>query len=200
MKNFYARKLGMTSYVAEGDVVIPVTVLQLLEGVVVSVDEKNSNHRVAFVDSSITLKKPDLTFFSRYNLGRSGFLKTVKFSDLEYKEGLSLPLDQLGNALKVDASALSIGKGFQGVMKRHNFGGLRASHGVSVSHRSHGSTGGRQDPGKVFKNKKMAGHMGNAMVTIKNISVVKYDADKKVLYVRGGVPGSKSGLVKITYK
>ena len=98
---------------------------------------------------------------------------------------------------KVDVSGTSIGKGFQGAMKRHNFGGLRATHGVSVSHRSHGSTGQCQDPGKVFKGKKMAGHMGAARVTTQNLEVVKTDADRGLIMIKGAVPGSKGGWVTV---
>ena len=98
---------------------------------------------------------------------------------------------------KVDVSGTSIGKGFAGAMKRHNFGGLRASHGVSISHRSHGSTGQCQDPGKVFKGKKMAGHMGAARVTTQNLEVVKTDADRGLIMIKGAVPGSKGGWVTV---
>ena len=97
----------------------------------------------------------------------------------------------------VDIAGTSIGKGFAGAMKRHNFGGLRASHGVSISHRSHGSTGQCQDPGKVFKGKKMAGHMGAARVTTQNLEVVKTDTDRGLIMVKGAVPGSKGGWVTI---
>jgi large subunit ribosomal protein L3 len=98
---------------------------------------------------------------------------------------------------KVDVSGTSIGKGFAGAMKRHNFGGLRASHGVSISHRSHGSTGQCQDPGRVFKGKKMAGHMGAAKVTTQNLEVVRTDADRGLIMIKGAVPGSKGGWVTI---
>ena len=97
----------------------------------------------------------------------------------------------------VDVSGTSIGKGFAGAMKRHNFGGLRASHGVSISHRSHGSTGQCQDPGRVFKGKKMAGHMGAARVTTQNLQVVKTDADRGLVFIKGAVPGSKGGWVTV---
>ncbi len=97
----------------------------------------------------------------------------------------------------VDVTGTSIGKGFAGAMKRHNFGGLRATHGVSVSHRSHGSTGQRQDPGKVFKNKKMAGHMGQTRVTTQNLEVVRTDADRGLILIRGAVPGSKGGWILV---
>jgi large subunit ribosomal protein L3 len=98
---------------------------------------------------------------------------------------------------KVDVSGTSIGKGFAGAMKRHNFGGLRATHGVSVSHRSHGSTGQCQEPGKVFKGKKMAGHMGDARVTTQNLEVIKTDVDRGLIMIKGAVPGSKGGWVTV---
>ena len=97
----------------------------------------------------------------------------------------------------MDIRSRTIGKGFAGAMKRHNFAGLRASHGVSVSHRSHGSTGGRQDPGKVFKNKKMAGHMGDKLRTMQNIEIVKSDLENDLLYLKGSIPGSKNAEVLI---
>lgn len=97
----------------------------------------------------------------------------------------------------VDVTGTSIGKGFAGAMKRHNFGGLRASHGVSISHRSHGSTGNRQDPGKVFKNKKMAGHMGDRQVTTQNLEVVGVDTERSLLLIKGAVPGPKNGFVQV---
>ena len=97
----------------------------------------------------------------------------------------------------MDIKSKTIGKGFAGPMKRHNFGGLRASHGVSISHRSHGSTGQRQDPGKVFKNKKMAGHMGDKIRTIQNIEIIKSDLDNNLLYLKGSIPGSKNTEVLV---
>lgn len=111
--------------------------------------------------------------------------------------GMELGADHFQIDQFIDVSGVSIGKGFAGVMKRHNFRGLEASHGVSISHRSHGSTGQRQDPGKVFKNKKMAGHLGNVNVTVQNLKVVDFDIDKKLLIVSGNVPGSKGGYVYI---
>jgi large subunit ribosomal protein L3 len=111
--------------------------------------------------------------------------------------GAEITADHYVAGQYVDISGTSIGKGFAGVMKRHNFAGLRASHGVSVSHRSHGSTGQRQDPGKVFKGKKMAGHMGAVRVTTQNLEVVRTDADRGLIMVKGAVPGNKGGWVTI---
>ena len=112
-----------------------------------------------------------------------------------YKEGNELGLEIFKDKKFLDVRAKTIGKGFAGVMKRWNFGGLRASHGVSVSHRSHGSTGQRQDPGKVFKGKKMAGHMGDKLRTMLNLEVVKSDLENNLLYLKGSIPGSKNSTV-----
>jgi large subunit ribosomal protein L3 len=111
--------------------------------------------------------------------------------------GAELTADHFVAGQFVDVTGTSIGKGFAGAMKRHKFGGLRASHGVSVSHRSHGSTGGRQDPGKVFKNKRMAGHMGDVTVTTQNLRVVRADPERGLLLVEGAVPGAKGGWILV---
>jgi large subunit ribosomal protein L3 len=111
--------------------------------------------------------------------------------------GAEITADHFLEGQYVDVTGTSIGRGFAGSMKRHNFGGLRASHGVSISHRSHGSTGQRQDPGKVFKGKKMAGHMGNVRVTTQNLKIVKTDVDRGLIMVRGSVPGAKGGWVML---
>ena len=113
----------------------------------------------------------------------------------EFKEGNEFGLEILKDKKFVDVRSKTIGKGFAGVMKRWNFGGLRASHGVSVSHRSHGSTGQRQDPGKVFKGKKMAGHMGDKLRTMLNLEIVKSDLENNLLYLKGSIPGSKNSTV-----
>ena len=113
----------------------------------------------------------------------------------QYKEGNELGLEIFKDKKFLDVRSKTIGKGFAGVMKRWNFGGLRASHGVSVSHRSHGSTGQRQDPGKVFKGKKMAGHMGDKLRTMLNLEVVKSDTENNLLYLKGSIPGSKNSTV-----
>ncbi len=113
----------------------------------------------------------------------------------QYKEGNELGLEIFKDKKFIDVRSKTIGKGFAGVMKRWNFGGLRASHGVSVSHRSHGSTGQRQDPGKVFKGKKMAGHMGDKLRTMLNLEVVKSDLENNLLYLKGSIPGSKNSTV-----
>ena len=115
----------------------------------------------------------------------------------EFKEGNEFGLEILKDTKFVDVRSKTIGKGFAGVMKRYNFSGLRATHGVSVSHRSHGSTGQRQDPGKVFKGKKMAGHMGDKLRTIQNLEIIKSDIENNLIYIKGSVPGSKNSTVLI---
>ncbi len=123
-------------------------------------------------------------------------LKEYRVSNIEnYKEGNEFGLEIFQDVKFVDTKSKTIGKGFAGAMKRHNFGGLRASHGVSISHRSHGSTGQRQDPGKVFKGKKMAGHMGDKIRTMQNIEIIKTDLDNALLYLKGSIPGSKNSEV-----
>jgi len=125
-------------------------------------------------------------------------LKEFRVNNIsEFKEGNEIGLELFKDQKYVDITAKTIGKGFAGVMKRHNFSGNKASHGVSVTHRSHGSTGQNQDPGKVFKGKKMAGHMGNKVRTIQNLEIIKSDLENNLIFVKGSVPGSKNSLVLI---
>ena len=125
-------------------------------------------------------------------------LKEFKVQDVnKYKEGNEFGLEIFKDVKYVDTRSKTIGKGFAGAMKRHNFGGLRATHGVSISHRSHGSTGQRQDPGKVFKGKKMAGHMGDKLRTMQNIEIIKTDIENELLYLKGSIPGSKNSEVLV---
>ena len=137
-------------------------------------------------------------FFSKKNTEPKKILKEFRVKDLDnYKEGNEFGLEIFKDIKFVDVKSKTIGKGFAGVMKRYNFAGLRATHGVSVSHRSHGSTGQRQDPGKVFKGKKMAGHMGDKLRTIQNIEIIKADSNNDLLYLKGSIPGSKNTEVLI---
>ena len=123
-------------------------------------------------------------------------LKEFRTNNIDqFKEGNELGLEIFKDKKFLDVRSKTIGKGFAGVMKRWNFGGLRASHGVSVSHRSHGSTGQRQDPGKVFKGKKMAGHMGDKLRTMLNLEIIKSDVENNLIYLRGSIPGSKNSTV-----
>ena len=125
-------------------------------------------------------------------------LKEFRVKNLEsFKEGNEIGLEIFKDIKFVDIKSKTIGKGFAGAMKRHNFSGLRASHGVSISHRAHGSTGQNQDPGKVFKNKKMAGHMGDKLRTIQNIEIIKSDEENNLLYLKGSIPGSKNSEVLV---
>ena len=125
-------------------------------------------------------------------------LKEFRVNNIsEYKEGNEIGLELFKDEKFVDIKSKTIGKGFTGVMKRHNFSGLRASHGVSVSHRAHGSTGQNQDPGRVFKGKKMAGHMGDKFRTIQNLEIIKSDMENNLIFIKGSVPGSKNSIVLI---
>ena len=141
--------------------------------------------------------------FSKKNAEAKKKLKEYRVSNIgDFKEGNEFGLEIFKDVKFVDTKSKTIGKGFAGAMKRHNFGGLRASHGVSISHRSHGSTGQRQDPGKVFKGKKMAGHMGDKLRTMQNIEIIKTDLENELLYLKGSIPGSKNSeiLVKKSVK
>ena len=137
-------------------------------------------------------------YFAKKNTEPKKILKEFRVTNNDqYKEGNELGLEIFKDKKFVDVKSKTIGKGFAGVMKRWNFGGLRASHGVSVSHRSHGSTGQRQDPGKVFKGKKMAGHMGDKLRTMLNLEIVKSDLENNLLYLKGSIPGSKNSTVEL---
>ena len=144
------------------------------------------------------LSKAMKGYFAKKNTEPKKLLKEFKVNSTEnYKEGNEFGLEIFNDIKFVDVKSKTIGKGFAGAMKRHNFGGLRASHGVSISHRSHGSTGQRQDPGKVFKGKKMAGHMGDKIRTMQNIEIIKSDKDNNLLYLKGSIPGAKNTEVVI---
>jgi len=137
-------------------------------------------------------------FFAKKNTEAKKKLKEFRVANTEnFKEGNEFGLEIFKDIKFVDTKSKTIGKGFAGAMKRHNFGGLRASHGVSVSHRSHGSTGQRQDPGKVFKGKKMAGHMGDKLRTMQNIEIIRTDLENELLYLKGSIPGSKNSEVLV---
>jgi large subunit ribosomal protein L3 len=137
-------------------------------------------------------------FFSKKSTEPKKILKEFRVDNLkDFKEGNEIGLEIFKDTKFVDIKAKTIGKGFAGVMKRYNFSGLRASHGVSVSHRSHGSTGQRQDPGKVFKGKKMAGHMGDKLRTMQNLEIVKSDLENNLIYLKGSIPGSKKSTIYI---
>ena len=137
-------------------------------------------------------------YFAKKNTEPKKVLKEFRVKSLEnFKEGNEIGIEIFKDTKFVDIKSKTIGKGFAGAMKRHNFAGLRASHGVSISHRAHGSTGQNQDPGKVFKNKKMAGHMGDKMRSTQNIEIIKSDSENNLLYLKGSIPGSKNTEVLV---
>lgn len=199
------KKLGMTRLFEDNGISHAVTVIDLFDLTVVGLRtvEKNGYNAIIVGYEQVSEKKinkPQLEYYKKNKLSPFKHQFELRTDDVSgYKIGDSISFDALNDAKKVSVIGTSIGKGFAGAMKRHNFGGLRASHGVSISHRSHGSTGACQDPGKVFKGKKMAGHLGNAQVTVKNISVIRFDSERKLLFIAGGVPGSKNSHVKINF-
>jgi large subunit ribosomal protein L3 len=198
-----ARKLGMTRLFMEDGRQVPVTVLQLdgLQVVAQRTVEKDGYTAVQLGAGTAKAKRttaPMRGHFAKANVAPKRKLAEFRVSPENLIDvGEEITADHYFAGQYVDVAGTSIGKGFAGAMKRHNFGGLRASHGVSISHRSHGSTGQRQDPGKVFKGKKMAGHLGAVRVTTQNLQVVRTDADRGLIMVKGAVPGVKGGWVTI---
>ena len=197
------KKLGMTREFYKSGQLVPVTVLKMEKARVIQViDQQNRGYKAVQLGygkiKSSKLTKAMKGFFSKRNTEAKKKLKEFRVEKTEsYKEGNEFGLEIFKDIKFVDTRSKTIGKGFAGAMKRHNFGGLRATHGVSISHRSHGSTGQRQDPGKVFKGKKMAGHMGDKIRTIQNIEVIKTDKENNLLYLKGSIPGSKNTEVLI---
>ena len=198
-----AQKLGMTRVYNDAGVQIPVTVLKVDNLQVVSqrTEEKNGYTAVQLGAGLAKVKnttKPMRGHFAVAKVEPKRKLAEFRVSAENMLDvGVELSAEHFVEGQKVDVTGTSIGKGFAGAMKRHNFGGLRASHGVSVSHRSHGSTGQCQDPGKVFKGKKMAGHMGSTRITTQNLEVVRTDAERGLVLVKGAVPGSKGAWILI---
>ena len=198
-----AQKLGMTRIFAADGTDVPVTVLGLQNCQVVAQRTEEKDGYVALQLGAGAVKPRNLTKADRGQFAVAKVepkRKVVEFrvdADNLIEVGASMQADHFVIGQLVDVTGTSIGKGFAGAMKRHNFGGLRASHGVSVSHRSPGSTGQRQDPGKVFKGKKMAGHMGDRRVTTQNVKVVKTDVERGLIMVEGSVPGAKGGWIMI---
>jgi len=202
------KKIGMTREFYKTGQLVPVTVLKMEKARVIQVIEEDKRGYKAVQLGYGKIKNSKLTkamkgFFSKKNTEAKKKLKEFRIENTEnFKEGNEFGLEIFKDIKFVDTRSKTIGKGFAGAMKRHNFGGLRATHGVSVSHRSHGSTGQRQDPGKVFKGKKMAGHMGDKLRTMLNIEIVKTDIENELLYLKGSIPGSKNSeiLVKKSIK
>jgi large subunit ribosomal protein L3 len=198
------RKLGMSRVFTDAGEHIPVTVLRLEDTEVVSTRSMDKDGYIAVQLGFGSRKvkhttKPMRGHFAKANLEpKERLAEFVVSEDALLNVGDKLSVSHYVVGQKVDVVGTSQGKGFAGSMKRHNFGGMRASHGVSVSHRAHGSTGNSQDPGRVWKGKKMAGQMGNVRVTTQNLTVVKLIEDENLILVQGSVPGSKNGIILLT--
>ena len=195
------KKIGMSREFYKTGQSISVTIVKLEKARVIHVieQEKRGYKAVQVGFGSIKtskISKPLKGYFTKKNTEPKKKLKEFRVVDTgKYKEGNEFGLEIFKDIKFVDVRSKTIGKGFAGVMKRHNFSGLRATHGVSVSHRSQGSTGQRQDPGKVFKGKKMAGHMGDKLRTIQNLEIIKSDLENNLLYLKGSIPGPKNSAV-----
>ena len=194
-------KIGMTREFMDSGQSVPVTVIKVEKGRVLDIITKDKRGYNAvkvgfFKQKNSKINKQMKGYFAKKNTEPKKILKEFRTNNVDqFKEGNELGLEIFKDKKFLDVRSKTIGKGFAGVMKRWNFGGLRASHGVSVSHRSHGSTGQRQDPGKVFKGKKMAGHMGDKLRTMLNLEIIKSDVENNLIYLRGSIPGSKNSTV-----
>ena len=202
------KKIGMTREFYKSGQLVPVTVIKMEKARVIQViDEEKRGYKAVQLGygkiKNSKLSKSMKGYFTKKNTEPKKRLKEYRVKDVtKYKEGNEFGIEIFNDVKFVDTRSKTIGKGFAGAMKRHNFGGLRATHGVSISHRSHGSTGQRQDPGKVFKGKKMAGHMGDKLRTMQNIEIIKADLENELLYLKGSIPGSKNSevIVKTSVK
>lgn len=198
-----AEKIGMSSIYGEKGKRYALTFLKVEDCQVIAqkiVEKDGYNALVVGMKNikSTKLSKSLKQIFANAKIEPKAKIKEFRISEDSFIEiGADLNVEHFAVGQFVDITGVTIGKGFAGGMKRHNFAGLEASHGVSISHRSHGSTGGRQDPGKVFKNKKMAGHMGSTKVTTQNLRVISIDKDKRIIMIHGSVPGSKGSYVYI---
>ena len=199
-----AKKMGMTRVFAADGAHVPVTVLSLEGCQVVAQRTADRDGYVALQlgagkRKAKNVSQPVRGHFAKAQVEPKAKVKEFRVSEANLVEvGMEITADHFVAGQKVDVAGTSIGKGFAGAMKRWNFGGLRATHGVSISHRSHGSTGQRQDPGKVFKGKKMAGHLGVERVTVQNLEVVRTDAERGLILIRGALPGPEGSWVEVT--
>jgi len=197
------KKVGMTREFFDTGVSVPVTVLAVEKGRIIDIITKEKRGYDAIRVGFGKIKPSKLTkqmkgVFAKKNTEPKKILREFRVDNIsDFKEGNEIGLELFKDQKFVDVTSKTIGKGFAGVMKRHNFSGLRASHGVSVSHRAHGSTGQNQDPGKVFKGKKMAGHMGDKIRTIQNLEIIKSDIENNLIFIKGSVPGSKNSVILI---
>ena len=198
-------KIGNSSFYDGSGKSLPVTILKIDECIVSDIKtvEKHGYSSLQLVSINgkkeiKKLKKPQQKIFAELKINPKKVIKEFRVDQDNILDiGSTLNVSHFKTDQFVDVTSVSIGKGFAGAMKRHNFGGLRASHGVSISHRSHGSTGQNQDPGRVFKGKKMAGHMGATKVTIQNLKVVEVDKENSLLIIKGSVPGKKNSTIII---
>ena len=198
-------KIGNSSFFNEDGSVTPITIIKVDDCVVSQIKTKDKDGynaiQLASIENNLKIsnvKKPQRKIFTSINSNPKRILKEFRVVEENLLEiGTILDVSHFQKDQIVDVSGVSIGKGFQGSMKRHNFKGGRASHGVSVSHRAHGSTGNSQDPGRVFKGKKMAGHMGAKKVTKQNLKIISVDQDNKLISIKGSVPGKKNTVVLI---
>ena len=197
------KKLGMSREFYKTGQSVPVTVVKMEKGRVIQVINEEKRGYKAVQIGFGKIKNSKITksmkgYFAKKNTEPKKILKEFRVTSLEnFKEGNEFGIEIFKDIKFVDIKSRTIGKGFAGVMKRYNFSGLGASHGVSISHRSGGSTGQNQDPGKVFKNKKMPGHMGDKLRTIQNIEIIKSDPENDLLYLKGSIPGSKNSEVLV---
>ena len=199
------KKIGISSHFAENGKMTPITLIKIEECIVAETKTKDKHGyeavQIASIEDELKLskvKKPQKKLFASLEIKPKRVLKEFRVDESELlKVGTVIDVTHFEKGQKIDVIGTSIGKGFAGAMKRHNFSGLRASHGVSVSHRSHGSTGNSQDPGKVFKGKKMAGHMGSKRVTKQNLKIMDIDLENQLILIKGSVPGRRNSIVLI---
>ncbi len=195
------KKIGMSREFFKSGQSVPVTILRVEKARVIEVINEEKRGYKAIQLGFLNIKTSKLSksmkgLFTKKNTEPRKKLKEIRLLNTDtYKEGNEFGIEIFKDVKFVDVRSKTIGKGFAGAMKRHNFGGLRASHGVSVSHRAHGSTGQNQDPGKVFKGKKMAGHMGSKFRTIQNLEIIRSDNENNLLYIKGSIPGSRNSEV-----
>ena len=199
------KKIGTSSHFAENGKMTPITLIKIEECVVSATKTKDKHGyeaiQIASIEDDLQLskvKKPQKKLFASLEIKPKRILKEFRVEKSKLlKVGTVIDISHFEKGQIIDVTGTSIGKGFAGVMKRHNFRGLKASHGVSVSHRSHGSTGHSQDPGRVFKGKKMAGHMGAKRVTKQNLKIIDIDLENKLIFIKGSVPGRRNSIVLI---
>jgi len=197
------KKIGMTREFFDSGISVPVTVVSVEKGRILDVFTKEKRGYDAIKVGFGKIKTSKLTkqmkgVFAKKNTEPKKILREFRVDNVsDFKEGNEIGLEIFKDQKFVDITSKTIGKGFAGAMKRHNFAGLRASHGVSVSHRALGSTGQNQDPGRVFKGKKMAGHMGDKFRTIQNLEIIKSDPENNLIFVKGSIPGSKNSIILV---